>query len=61
MPYKDRDRRNKYFRNYMREQRREQAQVKRVLQGNKKAMASLQSSFPDAYKLLFGKGKRRRK
>ena len=61
MPYKDRDRRNKYSRNYMKNQRKAQAQIKRMMQEDKKAMASLQRSFPDAYKLLFGKGKRRRK
>jgi len=44
----------------MKNQRKAQAQIKRMMQEDKKAMASLQRSFPDAYKLLFGKGKRRR-
>jgi len=54
-PYKDKNRYRDYMANYMKRQRSVHAQTKQMMLRDAKGMENLRRSFPDAYKLLFGK------
>lgn len=44
---------------YMRQQRRQAQALKQQIRKDVKSMESLKQQFPDAYKLLFGKKRRK--
>ena len=59
MPYKNKKKYRDYMAQYMREQRKREQALKRQISRDAKRMAQLRKQFPDAYKLLFGKKRRK--
>lgn len=60
MPFKDKKKRRKYMKNYMRAYRSEQAELKRALKADAKALERLMK-IPKAYELVFGKQKKKKR
>jgi len=59
MPYKNKKKYTDYMKKYMRDQRKQAQTLKRQMLKDSKKMEQLQKQFPDAYKLLFGKKRRK--
>jgi hypothetical protein len=59
MPYRDKEDYKRYMRQYMLQKRSGEQQLKRQMLADVQRAERLRTSFPDVYKLLFGKkGKR---
>jgi hypothetical protein len=59
MPYRDKEDYKRYMRQYMLHKRSGEQQLKRQMLADVQRAERLRASFPDVYKLLFGKkGKR---
>jgi hypothetical protein len=59
MPFKDKNRYNRYMREYMRVQRKQVQTLKTNLKTDVHRLNLLESQFPDVHKLLFGRKRRR--